>query len=177
MAAMNAKQEYFSYKDYFGSAEVSHEDHCLIGQLLHIDDLVMYEGTTYDELEQAFQKSVDDYLEFCEQVGKKPEKTYSGSFNVRIGPALHRAAAHAAQRAGVSLNDYVRQAVVHGPMETSALYLGTAPHFSSFRFHADTVPNGMYRGGGRYLEAMPSPNQPQTYRLHLVKNDSQSKVA
>ena len=55
---MSTKSESFSYKSYFGSAEISHEDHCLVGQVLYIDDLVMYEGETFDELEQAFQSSI-----------------------------------------------------------------------------------------------------------------------
>ena len=108
---MSTKIESFSYKSYFGSAEISHEDHCLVGQVLYIDDLVMYEGETFDELEQAFQNSVDEYLEFCQQVGKSPEKTYSGSFNVRIGADLHSKAARKASAFGISLNDFVREAV------------------------------------------------------------------
>ncbi len=126
---MSSQQECFSYKGYFGSAEVSHEDHCLVGQLLYIDDLVMYEGATYDEIEQAFQQSVDDYLKFCEEVGKEPQKTYSGSFNVRIGAALHNKAARAAVRAGVSLNDYVRQAVAHSVEEGGSMTLGASSYF------------------------------------------------
>lgn len=108
---MSSKQSYLSYRDYFGSAEVSHEDQCLVGQVLYIDDLVMYEGENYEELSQAFERSVDDYLELCAQIGKAPQKTYSGTFNVRIGAELHSRAARSALRAGISLNDYVREAI------------------------------------------------------------------
>jgi predicted HicB family RNase H-like nuclease len=118
---MSAQQEFFSYKGYFGSAEVSHEDHCVVGQLLYIDDLVIYEGDTYDEIERAFQQSVDDYLQLCSEVGKEPQKTYSGSFNVRIGATLHLKAARAALRAEVSLNDYVRQAIAQSVEERGSV--------------------------------------------------------
>ncbi len=125
---MSAQQEFFSHKGYFGSAEVSHEDHCLVGQLLYIDDLVMYEGATYEEIERAFQQSVDDYLQFCSEVGKQPQKTYSGSFNVRIGAALHLKAARAALRTGISLNDYVRQAIAQSVEDGGSLTLDTASY-------------------------------------------------
>lgn len=132
---MSNKQELFRYKGYFGSAEVSHEDHCLVGQILYINDLIMYQGATYKELEQAFQHSVDDYLDFCIQIGKEPEKTYSGSFNVRIGSDLHSKAARAAVRAGVSLNDYVRQAITQSVAETRALDLVSDAPLGAGRWH------------------------------------------
>ena len=34
--------------------------------------------------------SLDDYLAFCEEVGKSPEKEYKGTFNVRISPERHK---------------------------------------------------------------------------------------
>ena len=132
---MSAKQDLFSYKGYFGSAEVSHEDKCLIGELLYVDDLVMYEAANYGELEGAFRRSVNDYLSFCKKVGKEPAKTYSGSFNVRIGPDLHSKVARAAQRAGSSLNDYVRQAIARATADAvlsdSASYILPSSWFAA----------------------------------------------
>jgi predicted HicB family RNase H-like nuclease len=63
------------------------------------------------ELEAAFREAVDDYLQTCEQLGQKPEIPCKGSFNVRIGHDLHLAAALAATRQNVSLNDLTRQAL------------------------------------------------------------------
>jgi predicted HicB family RNase H-like nuclease len=108
---MMMKTESFSYKGYTGSSEFSHEDRCLVGQILYIDDLILYEGDSYDDLKKAFQSSVNEYLEFCKKVGKEPQKAYSGSFNVRIGADLHAKAAQKAIQSGVSLNEYVRLAV------------------------------------------------------------------
>lgn len=45
------------------------------------------------------------------QLGQKPEIPCKGSFNVRIGHDLHLAAALAATRQNVSLNDLTRQAL------------------------------------------------------------------
>jgi predicted HicB family RNase H-like nuclease len=58
---------------------------------------------------------VDEYLAFCAENGKQPEKPFKGSFNVRIKADLHRQAAQAAFARGISLNtlveDAIRQAV------------------------------------------------------------------
>lgn len=108
---MSAKQEVFSYLGYCGSSEVSHEDRCLVGQVLFIDDLVMYEGETFEALEEAFRQSVDEYLVFCKEQGRAPSKAYSGSFNIRIGTELHRVADKKAHLMGVTLNEFVRAAI------------------------------------------------------------------
>jgi predicted HicB family RNase H-like nuclease len=52
-----------SHKGYCGSIEVSKEDECLHGKLLFIRDLVTYEATSPEALEQAFRDAVDFYLE------------------------------------------------------------------------------------------------------------------
>ncbi|MCJ8207220.1 type II toxin-antitoxin system HicB family antitoxin [Pseudomonas sp. RGM2987] len=99
------------HKGYIGSIEASTEDKCLFGKLLFIRALVSYEGQTVAELETAFREAVDDYLQSCEQLGQQPELPCKGSFNVRIGHDLHLAAALAATRQNVSLNDLTRQAL------------------------------------------------------------------
>ena len=48
---------------------------------------------------------------FCAEIGKEPQKEYSGMFNVRIPPELHRRLSLAAQSEGVSLNKMVEQAI------------------------------------------------------------------
>jgi predicted HicB family RNase H-like nuclease len=99
------------YKGCLGSVECDPEENCLHGRILHINDLVTYEAQTPAELKAAFEASVDDYLETCEQVGKVPEKSFKGTFNVRMTPELHKAAAVAAKLLETTLNDFVAQAV------------------------------------------------------------------
>jgi predicted HicB family RNase H-like nuclease len=52
---------------------------------------------------------VDDYLALCAKRGKEPEKPFKGSFNVRVGPELHRRLALAAAKRGMSLNRLVAE--------------------------------------------------------------------
>ena len=50
-----------NYKSYTGSIEISVEDGVLHGSVLDIKDVITFEGTTIEEVKQAFQDSVDDY--------------------------------------------------------------------------------------------------------------------
>ena len=100
------------YKDYLGSVEYSSEDDCFFGKVIGINDLVTFEGTSTSELKQAFCEAVDDYLLICKRAGKSPEKSYKGSFNVRVRPEIHRQAALYASAHGKTLNSLVEEAIV-----------------------------------------------------------------
>jgi predicted HicB family RNase H-like nuclease len=100
-----------TYKGYYGSARYSAADEVFYGKLEGIDDLVNYEGTSVQELIKAFHEAVEDYLETCKGIGKEPNKTYKGSFNVRIPAELHREAAIFAASKDISLNDFVKTAI------------------------------------------------------------------
>jgi predicted HicB family RNase H-like nuclease len=99
------------YKGYYASVHFSADDDVFFGKLLGIDDLVNFEGASVKELKKSFHEAVDDYLETCEELGKEPNKTYKGSFNVRISTDLHKAAAVFASIHNISLNDFVKTAI------------------------------------------------------------------
>ena len=96
------------YKGYIGSVGYSEPDQVFFGKIEGIDGLVNYEGESVAELTAAFREAVEDYLAFCEDHGVKPEKSYSGSFNVRIPPVTHREIANRASEAGISINAFVK---------------------------------------------------------------------
>ena len=99
------------YKGYVGSVAYSEPDKVFFGKLEGIDDLVNYEGESVKELTEAFHEAVEDYLIFCEEHGVKPEKSYTGTFNVRIAPDTHRDIANLAAEAGISINAFVKRAL------------------------------------------------------------------
>jgi predicted HicB family RNase H-like nuclease len=99
------------YKNYEGTVEYSTEEHRLFGKVLHVDSLILYDGESVPEIEEAFRAAVDGYLTYCAKAGRSPNKPYSGSFNIRIGQELHKASAAAAGRAGIKLNEFVRRAI------------------------------------------------------------------
>ena len=103
----------FRYKDILGSVETDLESKCLYGKLLYINDLVLYEGNTLEELEASFHEAVDDYIKTCRELNRPVQKSFKGSLNVRIGEKLHQAAAERAVSQGLSLNDYIKVAIEH----------------------------------------------------------------
>ena len=99
------------YKGFYGSVEYSAVDECFFGKIIGTADLVTFEGESVDGLQKAFIEAVEDYLVLCKEVGKEPQKSYKGSFNIRISPELHRDAAMTASRRGISLNAFVEKAI------------------------------------------------------------------
>ena len=99
------------YKGYHTKAEVDLNDRVIYGKIEGIKDLVNFESETLEKFEEEFHLAVDDYLELCEQVGKRPEKEYKGTFNIRISPELHKKAALMAFKNGESLNQIVEKAI------------------------------------------------------------------
>ena len=115
------------YKNYVGSVEYDLTDKFLYGKILFIDDLIMYEGNTLEELENSFRTMVDDYLETCKELGKEPQKAYSGSFNVRTGPVLHQALAEIATFEHTILNKLIVE-IMKSFIENSDFRLNLKQH-------------------------------------------------
>jgi predicted HicB family RNase H-like nuclease len=103
--------KYLEYKGYTGSIEYSEDDGLLFGKVLGIKGLISYEGETGKDLEKDFKEVINEYLTDCEANGKKPEKPFKGSFNVRIPSKLHQRAALLAKEAQVSLNAFVVESI------------------------------------------------------------------
>lgn len=100
-----------TYKGYLGSVHYSPEDEVFYGKIEAVTDLVTFEADSAKQLRQEFETAVDDYLAFCAEVGKTPNKTFKGVFNVRLGEELHRKAALTALSRQISLNELMTRAV------------------------------------------------------------------
>jgi predicted HicB family RNase H-like nuclease len=92
------------YKGYTAKIELDADAGTFHGYVLHLREVVTFEGRSVRELKKAFAASVDDYLEFCAARNEEPEKPFSGNFVLRVDPAVHRRVAIAASLAGMSLN-------------------------------------------------------------------------
>lgn len=99
------------YKGYYTEIHYSEEDKVLFGKIEGIADLVNFESDSARNIEEEFHKSVNEYLAYCEEVGKSPDKPYKGSFNVRINPELHKQAALYAAMRDKTLNTVVSEAI------------------------------------------------------------------
>lgn len=99
------------YKGYHATVEYSDEDEALIGKVFGLADTIVFDGESLQEINMAFHEAIDDYLAYCEKVGKVPEKEFKGSFNIRISPEMHRMAALEAEKRGISLNQLISDAI------------------------------------------------------------------
>ena len=100
-----------TYKGYSARIEFDAEDEIFFGKIAGIRDGVSFHGDSVSDLKAAFHEAVDDYVEVCAKIGKKPEKAYSGQLMARIDPEVHARAAMAAELAGKSLAGWTEEAL------------------------------------------------------------------
>jgi predicted HicB family RNase H-like nuclease len=97
------------YKGYAGHVEFDDETGIFHGEVLDLRDLITFQGKSVEEIERAFQESIDDYLEFCKERHEEPDKPFSGRLMVRLPPDVHRKAYVSARREGKSLNQWIAE--------------------------------------------------------------------
>jgi predicted HicB family RNase H-like nuclease len=96
-----------NYRGYTGHLEIDAEAGIIFGRVLDIRDVVTFKGETVAEIKQAFQESVDDYLDFCQELGQEPDKAFSGKLPFRTTPEHHRKLFLAATKVGKSVNAWM----------------------------------------------------------------------
>ena len=107
------------YKGYFGSQiEYDTDGKIFTGEVLGLRTVLTFQGRTPEEIETSFKETIDLYLEMCQEDGVSPERPYSGKFNVRIPPELHREIALHAISEKKSINDWVIDAFEKGILTT-----------------------------------------------------------
>jgi len=104
-------KDFLIYKDFLDSTHFNAVDEVFFGKIEGIDDLISFEGTSVQELKKSFEQAVDDYIVLCRESGRTIEKSYKGSFNVRIPPDIHKKAKRIAVMKGISLNQLIQKAV------------------------------------------------------------------
>ncbi len=95
------------YKGYVGKITYDSTLKVFHGDVIGLNHVITFEGTTPKEIEQSFQDAIDDYLEMCQEEGIQPERTFSGKFMLRLSPDLHAKLVHEATLHNKSLNEYV----------------------------------------------------------------------
>jgi predicted HicB family RNase H-like nuclease len=101
-----------THKGYAARIEYSDEDHCFIGHITGINDIVGFHGDSVAQLRTAFEEAVEDYLETCEKLNRPPQKPYSGNLMLRLPPEVHAAIAIAAEVSGKSINQWTTDTLV-----------------------------------------------------------------
>jgi predicted HicB family RNase H-like nuclease len=104
-------KDILKYKGFIGSVHYASEDKVFYGKVEGVNDLITFEGSTVNDIEEGFRYMVDEHIKDCKRKNIPLEKSYKGNLNIRLSPELHKKAAHNASLRGVSLNQYINDAV------------------------------------------------------------------
>lgn len=86
-----------NYKSYHGQVNYDEEAKLFHGEVIGLRDVITFQGTSVEELEQAFKDSIDEYLDFCKKLDRAPEKPFSGKLMLRLSPEIHEKATYEAK--------------------------------------------------------------------------------
>lgn len=96
---------------YHARIEYDAETDQFRGEILGLNGGADFYGRNPKELRSEFKKSLQVFLEVCEEKGIEPRRNYSGKFNLRIPPELHEQLAIVAQAEGKSINTVAQEAL------------------------------------------------------------------
>lgn len=65
-----------SYRGYTATIEYDDDDKLWHGKLDKIHDMINFHSLKAEEIEREFHNAVNDYLDFCKEIGKKPEEPH-----------------------------------------------------------------------------------------------------
>ena len=111
------------YRGYVASVEFDESADVLHGRVVNSGSypIAAFEAKDTKGLRQEFERSIDEYLAWCEEDGVEPKKPFSGKLHVRLGSELHGAVAEAAAGEGMSINSWIVRALraASGPVPGS----------------------------------------------------------
>ena len=101
------------YKGYLAAIEYDESVELFHGRVVNAGDypVATFEASDVEGLKREFRISVEDYLAFCKEKGLEPAKPYPDTVSVKLGPTLHRQATLVSMEDGISLNDWIKEAI------------------------------------------------------------------
>jgi predicted HicB family RNase H-like nuclease len=96
-----------NYKGYIGQVEFDDETDIFHGEVINTRAVITFQGTTVSEIKAAFRDSIEDYLEFCAELGEEPEQPNSGELVLKLPPQLYRDMTRIAQLEKKSLETWI----------------------------------------------------------------------
>jgi predicted HicB family RNase H-like nuclease len=99
------------YKGYLARIDYDEADRVFAGNVLGLAERISFHGASVDELRGDFEFAIDHYLSVCREAGVAPQKQAGGRVLLRLPAETHAEALIAAQAAGLSLNEWLQNAV------------------------------------------------------------------
>lgn len=100
-----------TYKGYIGQVEFDDKAEIFHGEVINTRDVITFQGKSVAQLKRAFHESIDDYLAFCKERNEEPDLPFSGKFNLRIDPELHKQVSILARKHQMSLNKWISEII------------------------------------------------------------------
>jgi len=108
------KNNILEYKRYLTILDFDLAEGIIVGNVINTKDIISFHAETLAGAKQAFEDIIDTYLSACEAEGICASKLYSGKFNLRISPDLHRELSIEAAQEGLSLNELTQELIKFG---------------------------------------------------------------
>lgn len=105
------KENLLKYREYSAAVEYDSKLRMFHGEVIGLNDVITFQGKSVSELEKEMKNSVEDYLEFCLKKGKAPEKSFSGTLNLRMDKVLHRKVNLLSEKKKKSINEIINEAI------------------------------------------------------------------
>ena len=104
------------YRGYVAQVEFDDSVEVLHGRVVNSGPypIATFEATDAKELRKEFERSVDEYLQWCAEDGVEPRRPFSGKLNLRLGSELHAVVAAAATAKQVSINSWIVDTIRRG---------------------------------------------------------------
>lgn len=126
MSVKNVKKDMsserpFTYKGYTATISYDRTKNVFCGEVEGLDYEIVFYGKSIEELENKFEKLIDEYLLKCEKENIKPQEQYSGEISIRIEPRLHGWLMAICEELGVSMSEFIENAIFTGVRNTAML--------------------------------------------------------
>ena len=96
-----------TYKNYLAKVVFDDEANIFHGEVINIRDVVTFEGSSVDELQQSFKESIDDYLDFCRSRNESPDSPLNGFLSLNIPLSKQTLLRNAAKKSGKNFDEWV----------------------------------------------------------------------
>ena len=97
------------YKNYRTNVAYDEEEKYYYGKLEGIADFVNFGTENLDKIVEEFHSAVDDYLEYCAEIGKVPKLAVKPKYNLEINSDLYNSIKIAAKHSGENVENFIEK--------------------------------------------------------------------
>lgn len=100
-----------TYKNYMARVVYDDDANIFHGEVINIRDVITFEGSSVNELQNSFKESIDDYLDFCKTRGEEPNSAMNGFLSLNIPVSNQNILINAAKKSGKDFEEWAIDAL------------------------------------------------------------------